>query len=121
MICSFEHHSCNPLRIWLDSRQSFKAMKSELIHSLTNDFESFSKKTEGGIEFWLASDLQHLLGYSKWRNFVLVINKAKIACEVSGHGIGDHFVDVNKMVQIESQTMWKTIPTAKIEIAQLAH
>jgi DNA-damage-inducible protein D len=29
-----------------------------------------------------------------------VINKARTACEVSGHKISDHFVDVNKMVQI---------------------
>lgn len=77
-------------------------MKSDLIHSLTADFESFAQKTESGIEFWLARDLQHLLGYAEWRNFVLVINKAKTACELSGHGIGDHFVEVNKMVGLGS-------------------
>lgn len=77
-------------------------MKTDLIHSLTEDFESFAHKTESGIEFWLARDLQHLLGYSEWRNFVLVINKAKTACEVSGHGIDDHFVEVNKMVELGS-------------------
>ena len=38
-------------------------MKLDLIHSLTDNFESFAQQTEGGIEFWLASDLQQLLGY----------------------------------------------------------
>jgi DNA-damage-inducible protein D len=77
-------------------------MKTDLIHSLTNDFESFAQKTETSIEFWLARDLQHLLGYAEWRNFTLVITKAKTACEISGHAVPDHFVDVNKMVELGS-------------------
>jgi DNA-damage-inducible protein D len=77
-------------------------MKSDVIHSLTDSFESHAQQTEGGVEFWLARDLQHLLGYSEWRNFTAVISKAKTACEVSGHAISDHFVDVNKMVDLGS-------------------
>ncbi len=79
-------------------------MKSELIHSLTGDFESFAHKTPEGVEFWLARDLQHLLGYKEWRNFLAVLNKAQTACEVSGNPISDHFVKVNKMVGIGSNT-----------------
>lgn len=60
-------------------------MKSEFIYSLTNTFESHAQQTEEGIEFWLARDLQHLLGYSKWGNFLNVVTKAKIACETSDH------------------------------------
>ena len=77
-------------------------MKSELVHSLTATFEGHAQQTDGGIEFWLARDLQHLLGYAEWRNFSLVISKAKTACEVSGHEIADHFVEVTKMVDIGS-------------------
>ena len=77
-------------------------MKKEIIKSLTEDFESYANTTENGIEFWFARDLQHLLGYSEWRNFTKVINKAKTACETSGHNISDHFVDVNKLVSIGS-------------------
>lgn len=77
-------------------------MKIDMIHSLTNAFESHAQQTEGGVEFWLARDLQHLLGYSEWRNFTAVISKAKTACEVSDHAISDHFVDVNKMVDLGS-------------------
>lgn len=77
-------------------------MKTELVHGLTHAFEGHAQKTDSGIEFWLARDLQHLLGYAKWDNFNLVISKAKTACEISGHGIADHFADVRKMVDLGS-------------------
>ncbi|MCF6172939.1 MAG: DNA damage-inducible protein D, partial [Campylobacteraceae bacterium] len=79
-------------------------MKKEIIKSLTNTFESHSYTTENGIEFWYARDLQHLLGYTKWDNFIKVINKAKTSCEASGNNISDHFADVGKMVKIGSGT-----------------
>ncbi len=77
-------------------------MKKEIIHTLTTTFEAHAQQTEEEVEFWLARDLQHLLGYKEWRNFNLVVNKAKTACEVSGNEITAHFVDINKMVQIGS-------------------
>ncbi|MBD3360366.1 DNA damage-inducible protein D [Candidatus Peregrinibacteria bacterium] len=77
-------------------------MQKELIQSLTKNFESHAQQTENGVEFWLARDLQHLLGYTDWRNFLQVVNKAKTACEVSGQNIPDHFVDANKMVDLGS-------------------
>ncbi len=79
-------------------------MKNEVVEYLTNDFESYANKAQDGIEFWFARDLQHLLEYSEWRNFTKVINKAKTACETAGHSISDHFVGINKMVQIGSGT-----------------
>lgn len=75
-------------------------MKADLIHSLTDSFEAHAQQTESGVLYWLARDIQHLLGYSEWRNFTAVISKAKTACEVSGHAILDHFVDVNKTIQM---------------------
>ena len=69
-------------------------MKTAIILSLTNHFESNSHKTENGVEFWLARDLQQLLGYDKWDNFLSIISKAKITCETSGHTTTDHFVDM---------------------------
>jgi len=77
-------------------------METELINSLTNNFESFSHKTEDGVSFWFARDLQQLLGYTKWDNFKNVVFKAKTACEVSELEVSDHFADVGKMVQIGS-------------------
>ena len=75
-------------------------MKTELVQTLTATFEAHAQQTEGGIEYWLARDIQHLLGYTEWRNFTAVIAKAKTASEVSGHAISDHFVEVNKTIQM---------------------
>jgi DNA-damage-inducible protein D len=78
-------------------------MNTELIQTLTSTFEAHAQQTEGGVEYWLARDLQELLGYAEWRNFnQSAISKAKTACEVSGHSVDDHFVDVNKMVGAKS-------------------
>ncbi len=77
-------------------------MKSEQVHALTTHFEAHAQRTESGVEFWLARDLQHLLGYSKWDNFLNVVTKAKTACEVSGHAVANHFADVGKMVDLGS-------------------
>jgi DNA-damage-inducible protein D len=75
-------------------------MKTDLIRELTNTFEANAQHTEEGIEFWLARNLQKLLGYDKWDNFLNVISKAKNACEISGHAIPDHFADVGKTIQM---------------------
>ena len=77
-------------------------MKRELIRELTATFEGHAQATESGVEYWLARDLQHLLAYTKWDNFINVMNKAKTACEISGHEVADHFADVSKMVDIGS-------------------
>ncbi len=79
-------------------------METCQIQTLTNTFEGHAQQTEGGIEYWLARDLQHLLGYTKWENFQTVIVKAKTACEMSGHEVENHFPDVRKMVRIGSGT-----------------
>ena len=79
-------------------------MKHEIIKNLTGIFETHSNLTENGIEFWFARDLQHLLGYSKWDNFLNVITKSKISCETTGHKVDNHFADIGKMVKIGSQT-----------------
>jgi DNA-damage-inducible protein D len=77
-------------------------MKKELVQTLTSTFEGHAQQTDNGVEYWLARDIQHLLGYSEWRNFGLVISKAQTACTVSGHALRHHFVDVNKMVDLGS-------------------
>lgn len=80
-------------------------MQKNIIYSLIDNFEDHvntttTTTTTDGVEFWMARDLQHLLGYAEWRNFNLVISKSKTACEVSGQLINDHFVDVNKTIQM---------------------
>jgi DNA-damage-inducible protein D len=55
---------------------------------------------EDNVEFWYARELQLILGYSEWRNFLELINKAKKSCEKSDISVVDHFVDINKMIEI---------------------
>ena len=77
-------------------------METNQILMLTTTFEGHAQCTESGVEYWLARDLQVLLGYTEWRNFLKIIGKAETACEGSGHRVADHFVDVNKMVELGS-------------------
>ena len=77
-------------------------MESTQIQSLTETFEGHAQQTENGVEYWLARDLQYLLGYAKWDNFLNAISKAKTACEMSGHAVANHFADVGKMVDLGS-------------------
>lgn len=77
-------------------------MEPQQIQALTATFEGHAQQTDNGIEYWLARDLQHLLGYGKWDNFLGVVSKAKTACETSGHAVSDHFAGVGKMVGLGS-------------------
>lgn len=74
-------------------------MKKELIQELFLQLEGV-KYEEQLIEYWSARDLQLILGYNKWENFMKVIGKAKESCENSGVGLSDHFVDINKVVPL---------------------
>ena len=65
-------------------------MKLEIINNYFADFNKFVYEVDD-LEFWFARDLQNLLGYSKWDNFLNVIEKAKTACANSGVKTDDHF------------------------------
>lgn len=58
-------------------------MKSEEIEKLFIQFEAVSIEIER-VECWSARELQILLGYSKWGNFLKVIEKAKLTCVNAG-------------------------------------
>lgn len=79
-------------------------MKQELIAELFRQFEE-ACYLYNEMECWSARDLQGILGYTEWRNFLKVIEKAKSACENSDVPVEDHFVDVNKMVALGSGSM----------------
>ncbi|SEW11274.1 DNA damage-inducible protein D [Chitinophaga arvensicola] len=76
-------------------------MKKELIEALFRQFEQ-ARYDNNGIECWSARELQQILGYTQWRNFLKVIEKAKASCENSGVAVLDHFADISKMVTVGS-------------------
>ncbi len=78
-------------------------MKKELIVQLNKTFEE-SAYVQNGVEYWIARDIQRLLDYTQWRNFLQVVDKAKTACLNAGQAVSDHFADVSKMVPIGSGT-----------------
>ena len=73
-------------------------MKRELITKLHRQFEQLvHKEVQTGTEFWLARDIQRVLGYKRWSNFTRVIDKAKKSCELAGYDPSDHFLPIDKM------------------------
>jgi DNA-damage-inducible protein D len=70
------------------------------IEDLISAFEDASQIDDDGNEFWFARDLQKLLGYAKWDNFLTVVQRAREACEASRHSTSDHFAGVGKMIRL---------------------
>ena len=67
-------------------------------------FDDIKHIDENGMEFWYVRELAEVLEYVEWRNFEKVIKRAMIACDNSNQDINNHFVEVNKMVDIGSKT-----------------
>ena len=67
-----------------------------------NQFETIKRIDNNGVEYWSSRDLAKVLEYADYRNFLTVVNKAKVACENSGEVIHNHFVEATDMVEIGS-------------------
>lgn len=74
-------------------------MKNEIVTTLFKSFEDI-RHEQDGVEHWYARELQVLLDYTQWRNFVNVIDKAKNACEGVNQPTDDHFADISKMIDL---------------------
>lgn len=81
---------------------SAKATKGEIIGKLLDAFEAAANADDDGVQYWYARDLSKMLGYADYRNFLNVVEKAKTACKQAKEDVADHFVDVNKMVELGS-------------------
>jgi len=74
-------------------------MDQQIILRLRKTFEEYAHE-KNGIDFWFARELQKLLGYDKWDNFINAIEKAKISCRNSGYDTDDHFPGVRKTISL---------------------
>jgi DNA-damage-inducible protein D len=74
-------------------------MKKELIIELFDRFEN-ACYLYADVECWSARELQDILGYTKWDNFLKVIEKAKKSCENVGEITTHHFADSGKMIEL---------------------
>ena len=77
-------------------------MRTRLTKKAITTFESIKRVDDNGIEYWSSRDLWKVLGYTEYRHFLPVIEKAKIACQNSSQPISDHFEDILEMVVIGS-------------------
>lgn len=77
----------------------FMEFETTKLIELKEKFDSIIN-TEEKVEFWYARDLQIQLGYTQWRNFLEVINKAIESCKNAGINEINHFAKVSKMIDI---------------------
>ena len=81
-------------------------MDIQRINQYKSSFDSIAKEITDdsgeSVEVWYARELQTLLGYARWENFVVAINRAIDSCKTQGVSIDDHFREVTKMVSLGS-------------------
>lgn len=82
-------------------------MDKQSIIQYKTSFDAIASYIEGNsgkekVEIWFARDLQPLLGYARWENFQVAINRAVESCKTQGVNVDDHFREVTKMVTLGS-------------------
>lgn len=86
-------------------------MNKEHFQALFAQFEQ-ARAVHKDLEWWSARDLQAILGYARWENFKVALDRAKNACTGSGAEVLDHFRDVTKMVSLGSGSVRPVLDVA---------
>ncbi|HLD97302.1 MAG TPA: hypothetical protein VI934_03075 [Candidatus Nanoarchaeia archaeon] len=76
--------------------------RREIQQKLLRTFEEIKRFNADGTEYWTSRELAQVLGYERWENFQVVIEKAVASCKTSGVPVEDHFREVTKIVALGS-------------------
>lgn len=74
----------------------YKKTFDDITHEVKSDYG------EEQIEIWFARELQSILGYARWENFLVAIGRAVDSCKSQNINVDDHFREVTKMVILGS-------------------
>ncbi len=66
----------------------------------SNTYERIKRVNEDGGECWSGRDFARILGYTDYRNFEAVIEKARTVCLNSGQRVEGHFDEITEMIGI---------------------
>jgi DNA-damage-inducible protein D len=88
-------------------------MTNEISTNKNSLFEQIKHIDENGNEYWLARQFAKVLGYTDFRNFTGVIEKAKEACKNSGNEPSEHLVEANEVL-VAGQGAQHTYPSYKL-------
>ena len=79
-------------------------MMSQKIEQYKSAFDLIAKEIKdddgNNIEVWYARELQQVLGYARWENFVVAIGRAMESCKTLGINVDDHFRETTKMISL---------------------
>ena len=79
-------------------------MDIQKIQQYKTTFDQIAKTVkdddDNAIEVWYARELQEVLGYARWENFIGAIGRAMESCKTLGINVDDHFREVTKMIAL---------------------
>jgi DNA-damage-inducible protein D len=80
-------------------------MDKQRIIQYRSDFDKIahfinSEDDSEQVEVWFARELQALLGYARWENFIVAVHRAVDSCKAQNINVDDHFREVTKMIEI---------------------
>jgi DNA-damage-inducible protein D len=71
-----------------------KSTFDSIVHYINNEDNSEQ------VDIWFARELQEILGYARWENFMVAISRAVDSCKTQNINIDDHFREVTKMIEL---------------------
>ena len=72
---------------------------SKLGQIIPDSFIHDIKDKSEQVEVWFARELQEILGYARWENFIVAIQRAVDSCKTQNINIDDQFRDLTKLIQ----------------------